>query len=141
MTEASLTRRLRQIVKTLSPEAMQAGTGWYQRAGEIAQGIGAKSGLGRSQIAAATAAFSQNAGWGENVRNAQDFFEALKRGAKTVSEVEREVAKIRKGTGLGALGLTGRTGTALKAAFSSGDQDIQQNVFKTRPEAKPSTGR
>lgn len=123
LTEAALTRRLRQIVKTLSPEAMQAGTGWYQKAGEIAQGIGAKSGLGRSQISGVTAAFSQNAGWSENVRNAQDFFEAFRRGARTVAEVEAHVANIRKDLSFNALGLTGRTQQALNVAMGPADAE------------------
>ena len=128
LTESILARRLRSIAKRVTPEAMEAGRGWYQRAGEITQGLGAGTGLGRSQIAGATATFSQNAGWSENVRNAQDFFEAFRRGARTVADVERHVATIRKDLSFNALGLEGRTQMALKAAMAETPRGVETAI-------------
>jgi hypothetical protein len=136
INEEQLYQKLKAIVARADPRAIAEGTGWYERAGKLTQSMGSGTGLGRHQIAAATAAFSQNAGWGENVRNAQDFFEALRRGATTLEEVNAEVAKIRGGTVRGALGLEGRTRQALRAANASGPRDIEENVFKTSPKIK-----
>ena len=137
LSEAALTRRLRQIARRMTPEAMQAGQGWYQRAGEIAQGLGAGTGLGRAQISGATATFSQNAGWSENVRNAQDFFEAFRRGARTVAEVERHVATIRKDLSFNALGLEGRTQMALKAAMAESPRGVEEAISGPKLDRSP----
>ena len=138
VSQRSLENRLRRIMSRATPEAIQAGTGWYQRAGELVQGIGAGTGRGRMQIAAAAANFSQNASWPENLRNAQDFFTAFKRGARTVDEVNAEVAKIRKGlltasgTPMQGLGMNARTQRSLDLMQAGGAGDIEK-IFGSSP--------
>jgi hypothetical protein len=91
LDEEALYRQLHQIVARATPEGIAAGRGWYGRAGGIMSQLGEGTGGSRSQVIGAGAVFSTNASWSENIRNAQDFFDAIRDGATTFREIAPRV--------------------------------------------------
>lgn len=131
LTEDAMAANLRRVLDRATPESTAAGTGWYRRAGQLTQSIAAGSGVGRTQAAAATAVFSSQAAWEKNVRNAQNFFDALRAGARTLEDVTPFMERAGRD-----VPTRSNIQKALDVAFAPGAQAIEQRLAFSRKGSK-----
>lgn len=94
---AELERNLLKVFRTAGAAQIAAGQNWYRDAGSLLERMSEGTGLSRTQAISAGAVFSTNADWAQNIRNAQDFFSALREGATSLDEVNRSIQRRRGG--------------------------------------------
>lgn len=92
-----LERNLLKVFRTAGEAQISAGSGWYERAGALVDRLAEGTGLSRAQARSSAAVFSTNADWPQNIRNAQDFFGAIRSGAKSLDDVNTYIQSVRGG--------------------------------------------